>query len=52
MILYRKMRHRWRNFAVQSHQTGGGIGQTRFILDGKCPVRDIAGSSPTQAAKE
>lgn len=39
-----------RNFAVQSHQPGGEIGQTRFILDGKCPGRDIAGSNPARAA--
>ena len=32
------MRHGGRNFAIQSHQPGGEIGQTRFILDGKCPV--------------
>ncbi len=34
----RKMRHAYRNFAIQLHRLGGGIGQTRFILDGKCPV--------------
>ena len=50
MILYRKMKQRFRNFAVQSHQLGGEIGQTRFILDGKCPGRDIAGSNPVRAA--
>ncbi len=45
------MRHSCRNFAVQPHQPCGEIGQTRFILDGKCPGRDIAGSNPAQAAK-
>lgn len=45
------MRHRWCNFAVQSYQPGGGIGQTRFLLEEKCPGRDIAGSNPAQAAK-
>lgn len=52
LMLYRKMRHYGCNFAIQSHQPGGGIGQTRFILDGKCSGRDIAGSSPTRAAKQ
>lgn len=45
------MRHPCRNFAVQSYQPGGEIGQTRFILDGKCPEWGITGSSPVQAAK-
>lgn len=45
------MRRRCRNFAVQLHQPGGEIGQTRFILDGKCPGRDIAGSNPARATK-
>lgn len=43
----RKMRHAYRNFAIQLHRLGGGIGQTRFILDGKY----IAGSNPARAAK-
>lgn len=46
------MRQRWSNFAGQSHVPGGGIGQTRFILDRKCPVRDVAGSNPVRAAKK
>lgn len=50
--MYRKMRHCCRNFAVQLNLPGGGIGQTRFILDGKCPVRDVAGSNPVRAAKK
>lgn len=36
------MRHRCRNFAVQSPQPGGEIGQTRLILsapEGTLPVR-------------
>ena len=37
-MLYRKMRHCGRNFAVQLHQPGGGIGQTHLILDGRRPV--------------
>lgn len=45
------MGHLCRNFAVQILQPGGGIGQTRFILDGKCPGRDVAGSSPARATK-
>lgn len=45
------MRYLVDNFAVQLYQPGGGIGKTRFILDGKCPGRDIAGSNPAQAAK-
>ena len=44
------MRQQCRNFAVQSHQPGGEIGQTHFILDGKCPRRGIAGSNPARAA--
>lgn len=42
------MRRRGRNL---SHQPGGEIGQTRFILYGKCPGRDIAGSNPVRVAK-
>lgn len=34
LSLYRKMRHTCRNFAIQSHQPGGGIGQTRFVCRG------------------
>lgn len=45
------MRHSYRNFAVQTHQPCGGIGQTRFILDGKCLGRGIADSNPARAAK-
>ena len=35
------------NFTIQSHQPGGGIGQTRFV----CCGSGIAGSSPVRAAK-
>lgn len=48
--VYRKMRYLIDNFAVQLYQPGRGIGQMRFILDGKCPGRDIAGSNPARAA--
>ena len=42
------MRHGGRNFAIQSHQPGGEIGQTRFV----CCGSGIAGSNPAQAAKK
>lgn len=43
------MRHRWSNFAVQSHLPGGGIGQTRFIVPrkGRCRFESAPGCKKT-----
>lgn len=46
------MRHCCNNFAAQFYQPGGGIGQTRFVVDGKCLEGDIAGSNTSRAAMQ